>query len=65
MAAAMPESAAFGLVLFPRLQRFIVVTETYATTRSLRRTIEENVFARLVILTHHVRFTAGSFHLME
>ena len=59
------DSATFGLVFFPRLQRLIVVAKAYAVTGRLRRTIEKNVFARLLILTHHIRFTAGSFHLIE
>src|SRR5256885_13895762 len=35
--------AILRLMLLSRLQRFIVVTKTYATVRRLRRTIEKNV----------------------
>src|SRR2546430_5818442 len=39
----------------PRLQRVIVITKTYATARGLRRTIEEDILAGLLVLTYNVR----------
>src|SRR6266480_870247 len=54
--------AILRLMFLPRLQRVIVVTKTYATTRSLRRTIEKDVLGGLLILTYNIRLAAGCFH---
>src|SRR6266513_1022599 len=57
-----PNRAILRLMFLPRLQRVIVITKTYATTRGLRRTIEEDILAGLLVLTYNVRLAAGCFH---
>src|SRR5437868_11339616 len=57
--------AILRLMFLPRLQRLIVVAKTYATVRSLRRTIEKDVLAGLLILTYHIRLAAGCLHHVE
>ena len=52
-------------MLLSRGQRFIVVTKTYPVTGGLRRAIEENVFARFLVMTNDIWFTAGPFHLAK
>src|SRR5439155_14669540 len=59
------DRAILWLMFLSRIQRLIVVTKTYATTRSLRRTIEKDVLAGLLIPTYHIRLTAGCFHHVE
>ena len=59
------QGAIRGFMFFPGIQRRTVVAKTGAAWRSFRRTIKEDVCARLGIKTHHIRFTARSFHLVE
>ena len=61
----MLDRAVFGLVLLPRLQRLAVVADAPAALGALRRTVEEDEFARLPVVTDDIRFAAGLFHLVE
>src|SRR5438552_8309167 len=64
MAFALPTALSFGYVPFspPEPHRR---NKTDATNRSLRRTIEKDVFARLLVLTYHIRFAAGCLHKVK
>lgn len=54
-----------GFVLFSRIQRLAVVTKASAAFRTLRRTVEKDVFARISVMPHDVGFSARPFHFEE
>ena len=65
MAAAMSMALFAGLCSLRESSAFAVVANTTAALGTFRRTIEENVFARLLVMTNDIRFAAGPFHLVE
>ena len=55
----------FRFVFFPCLEGFTVVAKAPATFGTFDRAITKNVFARLCLETHDVRFAAACFHFIE
>src|SRR6185369_12458131 len=58
-------SVIFRFMLFPRLQSFAVVTKASATCRTFYRTINENMFALLLIDSYDIGFAARTFHFLK
>ena len=59
------DSVAAGLVLLSRIQRRAVVAQAPAARRALSGAINEEVLARLLVVTHDVRLAAGPLQLAE
>src|SRR5688572_1282203 len=59
------DRAVLRLVLFPRCQRFGVVTNAPPALRALRGTVTEDVLAGLLVLTDDVGLAPRLLHLVE
>src|SRR5262245_29410296 len=55
----------FRSMLLPYFPPFTIVANAHAALRGFRRTVPKNVFARVFVMTNHVRFTSSSFHFIE